>query len=183
MKKKIPMLLSIILGAILLDQVTKGILIYLIKGGVPLVAPAWDLIPMPYLMTQVCDVFNIVFTWNPGASFSLFRTLGEAAPFALATITGFIIGFIGYYMFVRAPRNERVPLALIVGGAMGNLIDRIRFGAVVDFLDFHIGGYHWPAFNIADICICVGVGLYLLNWYIARRKCVASVSNNNGGKK
>ena len=63
-------------------------------------------------------------------------------------------------------------IILIISGAIGNLIDRIRFGAVVDFLDFHIGGYHWPSFNVADICIVVGVGLYLLNWYIARRKCL-----------
>ena len=81
--------------------------------------------------------------------------------------------------FKNAKSYERVPLALIAGGAIGNLIDRIRFGAVVDFLDFHIGGWHWPAFNIADICITVGVGLYLLNWYMARRKCLKSVK---GGK-
>ena len=60
----------------------------------------------------------------------------------------------------------------LLGGALGNLIDRIRFGAVIDFLDFHIGALRWPAFNIADICIVVGVGLYLLNIYIARRKCI-----------
>ena len=78
-------------------------------------------------------------------------------------------------MFARARGYERVPLALVAGGAIGNLIDRIRFGAVVDFLDFHIGGYHWPAFNIADMCIVIGVGLYLLNWYIARRKCLKSI--------
>jgi signal peptidase II len=61
-------------------------------------------------------------------------------------------------------------LALIVGGALGNLIDRVRFGAVIDFLDFHVGGWHWPAFNIADICIATGVGLYLLNWLINRKR-------------
>ncbi len=177
MKKKILLLISIISGAIVLDQFTKGILIYLITGTVPLTAPAWELVSYPYLMTQVCDVFNIVFTWNPGASFSLFRALGEAAPIIIVLITGFIIGFIGYYLFKRAASYERVPLALIVGGAIGNLIDRIRFGAVVDFLDFHIGGYHWPAFNVADICICVGVAWYLLRWYLARRRCLKSVGN------
>ena len=77
-----------------------------------------------------------------------------------------------HYLFCRARSYERFPLALIVGGALGNLLDRVRFGAVIDFLDFHIGGWHWPAFNVADICIVVGVGLYLLNMYMARRTCV-----------
>lgn len=71
----------------------------------------------------------------------------------------------------RAAANERTALALILGGALGNLIDRIRFGAVVDFLDFHLASLHWPAFNVADVCICLGVGLYILNWFIARRRC------------
>ena len=141
---------------------------------------AWDLVPHPYLMTPVTGFFNIVFTWNFGTAFSLFNGLGEYAPIALIIMTGFIIGVILYYLFARAKRYEIVPLALIAGGAIGNLIDRVRFGAVVDFLDFHIGGYHWPAFNIADICIVVGVGLYIFNWYIARRKCL---ENCNKGCK
>ena len=73
-------------------------------------------------------------------------------------------------MFMRAENAERMPLALICGGAFGNLIDRIRFGAVIDFLDFHVGAWHYPSFNVADICICVGVGLYALNWYVAYKR-------------
>lgn len=170
--KKIFSILAIIFGVIILDQVSKGILLYLITGGVPLSGPAWSVVSYPYLMAHITDFFNIVFTWNPGTSFSLFRALGESAPLVIVIITGFIIGFILHYLFTRATRTERLPLALIAGGALGNLIDRIRFGAVVDFLDFHIGGWHYPAFNIADICIVVGVGLYILNWYLARRKCI-----------
>lgn len=157
-------IIAIIVGAIALDQITKGILIYLITARVPFVANAWDLIPYPYMMTRVTDFFNIVFTWNPGASFSLFRALGEAAPIIMIFLTGFIIGALGYYMVRRAGAYEKLPLALIVGGALGNLIDRVRFGAVVDFLDFHVAGYHWPAFNIADALICIGVALYVINW-------------------
>ncbi len=174
MKKKLLIYISIILAIILADQVTKDYLLYLITGTVPVSGAAFEIVPVPYLMFHVFDFFNIVFTWNPGTSFSLFRTLGEAAPFILVTLTGFIIGFIGYYMFTRAPKHERVPLALILGGAIGNLIDRIRFGAVIDFLDFHVGDIHWPAFNVADICICVGVGLYILNWFMARRRSTNS---------
>ena len=171
MKKTIKLLL-VILAIILLDQVSKGALIKLITGGVPFSAPAWELIPVPYLMAHVTNFFNVVFTWNPGTSFSLFRALGESAPIVIVVITAFVIGFISYYMIKRAKNYERLPLAFIVGGALGNLIDRVRFGAVVDFLDFHIGGAHWPAFNVADVFICVGLGFYILNWLIARRRCI-----------
>lgn len=179
MKKSLKYI-AIILAVILLDQLSKGALLYLITGRVPLIGAAWEIVPVPYLMTQVFDFFNIVFTWNPGASFSMLRGVGDAYPFIMVVLTGAIIGFIGYYLFARADKYERVPLALIMGGALGNLIDRIRFGAVVDFLDFHIGGWHWPAFNIADICICVGVALYILNWFLARRRCQKSVSAQGG---
>lgn len=185
MKNKILKYCAIILGIILLDQLTKDILLYLITGSVPAFGSAWAIVPVPYLMTQVGDFFNIVFTWNPGASFSMLRAVGEAAPLLIIVITGFIIGVIAYYLFVRAKSYERVPLALIVGGALGNLIDRVRFGAVIDFLDFHVGGWHWPAFNVADICIVIGVGLFILNWYLARRRCVEQVkskSKEKGGK-
>lgn len=171
MKKNIKYLL-VILAIVLLDQVSKGVLINLITGRVPLTAHAWELIPVPYLMAHVTNFFNVVFTWNPGTSFSLFRALGESAPMVIVVITAFVIGAISYYAASRASNYERLPLAFIIGGAIGNLIDRVRFGAVVDFLDFHIGGAHWPAFNVADIFICVGVGLYILNWLLARRRCV-----------
>lgn len=181
MKRTFWKYIAIIIAVIFADLVTKGFLLYLITGGVPLYGPAWTVVPVPYLMAHVCDVFNIVFTWNPGASFSLFRALGDAAPIVIIIATSIIIGCIGYYVFARARDYERVPLALIVGGAVGNLIDRVRFGAVVDFLDFHIGGAHWPAFNVADICIVLGVGLYLLNMYLARRRCVENTKTK--GKK
>ena len=175
--KKTLSILSIIIGVILLDQLSKGILLYLITGGVPMAGRAWEIVPVPYLMAYVTDFFNFVFTWNPGTSFSLFRSTGEAAPIILILFTSAVIGAILYYIFVRAKSYERLPLALIAGGAIGNLIDRIRFGAVVDFLDFHIGALHWPAFNVADICICLGVGLYFLNMYIERRKCLKSIKD------
>jgi signal peptidase II len=175
--KKTTLIFLIIFGVVFLDLLSKGTLLYLITGTVPLSGAAWDVVPVPYLMAHVFDFFNIVFTWNPGTSFSLFRAMGEVAPMILIVGTGFITGFILYYLCQRAQSYEVVPLALIAGGAIGNLLDRIRFGAVIDFLDFHIGGWHWPAFNVADICIVVGVGLYLLNMYIARRKCLKSIKD------
>lgn len=177
MKRSLLKYISIIAGVIILDQVSKGLLLYLITGHVPVFGNAWEIVSFPYLMMQVTDFFNIVFTWNPGASFSLFRALGNAAPVAIIAITGAIIAFIAFYTSRRAASYERAPLCLILGGAIGNLIDRVRFGAVIDFLDFHVNAYHWPAFNVADVCICIGVGLFILNWWRARQKCL-----NNIGK-
>ena len=175
--KKTILSLTIIFSALLLDLLSKGVLLYLITGGVPLYGAAWEIVPVPYLMMHVFDFFNIVFTWNPGASFSLFRAMGEAAPIILVVATGAIIGAILYYLFARSKSYEWAPLSLIAGGAIGNLLDRVRFGAVVDFLDFHIGALHWPAFNVADICIVVGVAWYLLNMYLARRRCLKTIKD------
>lgn len=182
MKNKIWKYIGIIFAVILADQLTKGILLYLITGTVPLFGPAWDVVGVPYLMTQVCNFFNIVFTWNPGASFSMLRAIGETAPILIIIATGFIIGFITYYLFARAPKNERAPLALIVGGAIGNLIDRVRFGAVIDFLDFHVGGWHYPAFNVADSCIVIGVAWLIISFLLARSRCVKAVKSNKDEK-
>lgn len=171
MKRLLKILLGIF-GIVLLDQFTKGILLFLITGSAFAHGPAWSVVPVPYLMSHVTNFFNIVFTWNPGTAFSLFRAMGDNAPMVIVFITAVIIALIFYYLVRHAKSYERVPLVLIIGGALGNLIDRIRFGAVVDFLDFHIGGAHWPAFNVADSFITIGVLLYILNLWLARRKCL-----------
>ncbi len=171
MKKAIKYI-AVIFGVILLDQITKSILLIAITGGLPLFENAWLVVPYPYLMGRIANWFNVVFTWNPGTSFSLLRNVGNAAPWIISIITGLIIVVILRYLFKRASKYEMLPLALIAGGALGNLIDRVRFGAVIDFIDWHIGGLHWPAFNIADACIVIGVGLYILNWLIVRHNCL-----------
>ena len=174
MKKVLKWLLAILV-IILLDQITKGYLLYLITGSVPVSGPAWTVVPVPYMMANVTDFFNIVFTWNPGTAFSLFRALGEASPYIMVGITLVITLMLFLYLVHRAESYERVPLIFIIGGALGNLVDRVRFGAVIDFLDFHIGAHHWPSFNVADIFICVGIGLFVLNWILARRRCLKNV--------
>lgn len=174
MRKTLKTFLAI-LGIVALDQIAKGILLFLITGSAFVWGPAWSVIPVPYLMAHVTNFFNIVFTWNPGTAFSLFRSLGDNAPLLMVIATGVIICFLLYYMIARAKSYERTPLILIIGGALGNLVDRGRFGAVIDFLDFHIGGAHWPSFNIADSFITIGVLLYILNWWMERRRCLKNL--------
>lgn len=109
--------------------------------------------------------FNLVYVTNPGAAFSMFADITSPWRhyFFLAIGGVAIVGITAYNWLLREKsRYSGVALALIAGGAAGNLVDRIRFGVVIDFLDFYWGGYHWPAFNVADSAICVGAGLFLL---------------------
>lgn len=117
------------------------------------------------------NLFNIHFIWNKGVSFSAFNFL---MPVILSVITALIIIWLIYYLFKKSVNYERLPLALIIGGAIGNLVDRVRFGAVADFIQWHIGGlWNFPAiFNVGDVFITFGVIIYLINMFINRKKCL-----------
>jgi signal peptidase II len=108
--------------------------------------------------------FNLVLVYNKGAAFSF---LSDAPGWQTPLLVGFALVAMAVvaYMLVRSPGRLvlSVGLALILGGALGNVIDRLRFGQVVDFLDFHASGYHWPAFNVADSAITVGAVLLILD--------------------
>jgi len=117
--------------------------------------------------------FNLVYVMNPGAAFGFLSRTPELFRYSFFIgITVLAMLLIIYYL-VKSGNEKAIitlSLALIFGGAVGNLIDRIRFGAVVDFLDFYIGNWHWPAFNAADSAITVGAALMLWEMIIARRK-------------
>ena len=117
-------------------------------------------------------LFNLTYVLNPGAAFGLLAGAAAAfrGPFFIA-ISVLAIVLICYY-HARYARDRPLPatgLALILGGAVGNLIDRLRVGMVIDFLDFYLGAYHWPAFNLADSGITVGVGLLFVEMLRERR--------------
>ena len=110
---------------------------------------------------------NLVLVYNKGAAFSMFaEASGWQTPLliAFALAAAAIVG----YLIVKSPHKGLLclGLALIMGGAVGNLIDRVRFGHVVDFLDFHAMGWHWPAFNVADSAITVGAVLLILEGFV-----------------
>ena len=115
--------------------------------------------------------FNLVFVYNPGAAFSF---LSEAGGWQKPLLVAFALGaaVLVSVLIVRRP-GERLlctGLALILGGALGNVIDRLRFGQVVDFLDFHAAGWHWPAFNVADSGITIGAVLLILEGFLHRER-------------
>ncbi len=99
---------------------------------------------------------NIVSAFNKGVSFSMFNDGGVWGRVVLILVALAIIIFLLFWLKDERSGFVRISLGMIIGGAVGNLLDRLRMGAVYDFLDFHYGIYHWPAFNVADSFICLG---------------------------
>ena len=113
----------------------------------------------------ISGFFNLVYVTNTGAAFGFLA--GSKSWLRQVFFVGVAVVALGVivYAYGHLKRQGRIfvyALGLIGGGAIGNLIDRLRFGSVVDFLDFYFGSYHWPAFNAADSAITVGVGLFML---------------------
>ena len=126
----------------------------------------------------VTDFFNVVFVLNPGAAFSF---LASAGGWQKPVLLGFsvIVSVVIAYWLVRRPMSglTAAGLASVLGGALGNAIDRARHGAVRDWLDFHLATWHWPAFNAADTCISAGAALLLLDAvFVAPRKSAAKAA-------
>lgn len=117
---------------------------------------------------EITSFFNLVTVWNKGVSFGLFS---DDSPYTLWTLVG-VTTVIAIGMLIWLMRAENrflaLGLGLVLGGAVGNIIDRIRFGAVFDFLDVYVGNYHWPAFNVSDSCITLGAILILLEGFIVK---------------
>lgn len=113
-------------------------------------------------------VFDLVMAWNRGVSFGILNNAGAWNAVILSVLSVAISA--GLLVWMRRSTSRLVTLALggIVGGALGNVIDRVRWGAVADFLDVHVMGYHWPAFNLADSAITVGAVLLVLDALFAK---------------
>jgi signal peptidase II len=148
--------LSLAALVLLADQATK----WLVLQAMPL----GEVIP-------ITGFFNLVHVRNPGAAFSFLADAGGWQRWLFAV---FAIGVSALLIFMmrRAPEQRLFcfAAALVIGGAIGNLIDRLVFGEVIDFLDFHWQGWHWPAFNIADSGITVGAFLIIADEFLRMRK-------------
>jgi len=131
-----------------------------------LVLDVWGLGDKSY---EVTPFFNVVTVWNTGVSFGMLQSQSGMAPMLLSGLALAIV--IALFVWLRRAENRLVAgaLGLIIGGALGNTFDRLVFGAVFDFLDFHAVGYHWPAFNVADSAIVVGVVALLYDGVVRKR--------------
>ena len=116
----------------------------------------------------VTPFFNLVMVWNRGVSFGLFAHEAEVMPYVLSGVAVAISAALLVWLARAERRWIAAAVGLVIGGALGNVIDRLRFGAVADFLDVHAAGWHWPAFNVADAAISVGVGMILLDGLFGR---------------
>jgi len=118
--------------------------------------------------------FNIVHVQNPGGAFGIFAGESTMIRAALFVFIALIAVGLVFYLHYRTPPEYRLltaGFALIFSGALGNLIDRIRYGKVIDFIDVHVGTWHWPAFNVADSAISVGMVVFA--WYLLVKKVPA----------
>ena len=117
---------------------------------------------------ELLPFFDLVMAWNRGVSFGIFNNGGQWNAVILSVLS--VAVCVGLVIWMRKAEKPYLALALgsIVGGALGNVIDRVRWGAVADFLDVHVAGYHWPAFNLADSAITIGAAVLVLDSLFAR---------------
>jgi len=153
MKRFLMIPLAAMAAIIVLDQAAKG----LIRTN----DPGWkkEIIP---------DFFNLYYVNNTGVAFGLFS--GYSRLFGILAAVAVIVLF---FMFMTTPRTDtarRWAFTFLIGGAMGNLVDRLFRGHVTDFLDFQIRGYHWPAFNVADMAVCLGVGIFIVKIFTEKEE-------------
>jgi len=145
--------LSGVIVALAADQISKAIVVAnrsILADGIP-----------------VFPGFNLVYLRNDGVTFGL---LGGVPWWALSALALGIVAWLTILLMRAQSRLEAVSCGLIIGGALGNVADRLRFGAVTDFLDFYAGGWHWPAFNLSDVAVVSGVALLLVSEYRASRR-------------
>jgi len=146
MKSLRPKGLAMALVVLGLDQFSKNLLLIWLaeKGG-------W---------IKLTGFFNLVTVWNRGISFGFFQS-GEIGRWLLVSFSSLVCLGLGIWLWRQTRPWPVLALAMVIGGALGNIIDRILRGAVADFFDFHVMSYHWPAFNLADSAITIGVGMLL----------------------
>ncbi len=155
---------SLIAFFILLDQLSKWAILEklfkpelgAIKAGESIGFFEWltSTARLDFVTINILPFFNLTMVWNHGISFGLFQS---GTPWPLIVMSLIISGIFGIWLWRSSSKVEFTALCLIIGGAIGNVIDRLHLGAVADFLDFHYNKWHYPAFNLADSFITVGI--------------------------
>lgn len=149
-RSRLPVALAVALAVLACDQLSKFVILEYVMD--------------PPRAIEILPFFNLVLVHNRGVSFGLFGSDSVFGPYLLSALALAVSVALGFWARRAETRLLAVALGGIIGGAVGNVIDRLRFGAVVDFLDFYLPGTslpHWPAFNVADSAIVVGVALIL----------------------
>ena len=156
MSSSIRLGLIVALASILFDQASKW----------------WILVEVmdPPKVIPVTSFFNFVLTWNRGVSFGLFNNEGNFGAWFFSILAIIIVGILLIWLRKAETKVQSISLGFIIGGAIGNVIDRVNHLAVLDFIDFHLGSSHWPAFNAADSFITLGAAVLILDSLFSRQK-------------
>lgn len=149
--------LPLILLLIALDQASKSYLILYLKTqfGYSIEVTSW---------------FKLVYAWNHGISFGLFSEYAQYSNYAFLAINCLIVGYLTALLSSSTDKKQNYGIILIIGGALGNLVDRLYRGAVFDFLYFHYEKYSFPAFNLADVFINIGVILIIIALFLSKKR-------------
>lgn len=149
--------LAIALLSLALDQASKALILGVVMD--------------PPRVIPITPFFNLTLGFNRGVSFGLLSTEAEFGRWALTALSLVIVAGLVIWLARTKSRWEAIGVGAIIGGALGNVADRVRQGAVTDFLDFYVGNWHWPAFNLADASITFGVAALLIASFSSRRIC------------
>ena len=165
---------AIILGVIILDQYTKWLVMetLLRLNGQETGFLDWLTTQKkveffinerePFKTLTLMPFLSFVMVWNQGISFGIFNSNSQGAPLLLIGMSLIISAMLVIWLALDHRKTVAISLGLIIGGALANVVDRVRFNAVADFIDVHVQSYHWPAFNVADSCIVLGAGILML---------------------
>ncbi len=151
------LILSLSISLVLLDQISKFLIMRFMSIGITGYHNSIDVIP---------GFFNLTYIQNTGAAWGIFSGFNNWLAVLSVVVLGALVIFRRNIM--GDGLTNKISLGFIIGGIIGNMMDRIRLGYVVDFLDFYYRSYHFPAFNVGDFSICTGVGLYLL-WQLKQK--------------
>ena len=150
--------LAIAAGVFMIDQTTKAWAVRRLRFGDDI--------------SVIQGFLNFAYAQNTGVAFSMFDNQGDTGRWGLS-IVALVAAVLVVYFFWRTPRtDDRIlgALALLLAGIAGNVVDRLRLGFVVDFIDVQFGSWHYPTFNVADMSICLGAGLLILDMFLSKRK-------------
>ncbi|MDR1694503.1 MAG: signal peptidase II [Lactobacillaceae bacterium] len=152
------MLLGLSIAAIILilDQMSKYVV--------------YDIMLAETNSIAVVPFFNIIKAWNTGVSFSMFDSHGVWGVLLLSLLSLAIVAFLIHWLYKEKSKFIQTALGFIIGGAIGNVIDRVRLGAVFDFLDVYVGVHHWPTFNVADSFICIGAFMIIFHSLLMKKQ-------------
>ena len=153
--KNFTILCIISISALIIDQMTKLLAVENLTLHTPV---------------QICPFFNLFLTYNKGVSFSLLSSENPLTPLYLSLMGLFICIIVFFWMIKETDFAIKMGLAYILGGAIGNIIDRIRLGYVIDFLDVYYKTHHWPAFNGADSFICLGAFIIFIRIFLTKEE-------------